>query len=257
MTNEGAPPPQPATPGQPSPPPPPFGGQPPQQFPAEPPKKSRVGLILGIVAGVVLLLCGGGVAAVMAIGAAADDDSRPDVYSEPVDISNRAKDSTPLTAREVFPGKTVTVNERTYTVLETEAITECADAAHGGTVTAVTAADCTQVVRATVKDPSGTYIATLGLANLKDSASANAVRDSAEDPNKGSFVPFKVAGTDAAAFGDKAGFVSAVLTNGHYAQFALVGMADNQQPSMKDPRVDQILADLLKALEDPIDDREF
>jgi Domain of unknown function (DUF4352) len=71
--------PQPPAPGQFAPPPPAYGqpaygqpayGQPgvPGQFAPPPAKKSRVGLIIGIIAGVVVLLCGGGILVAILVG---------------------------------------------------------------------------------------------------------------------------------------------------------------------------------------------
>jgi hypothetical protein len=248
MTNEGTPPPQPVPPAQ------PYAQAP---YPQPPQKKSRIGLIIGIVAGVLLLLCGGGTAAVLAIGAAADSDDKARVYEESVDISDRTEDSKPLTVAEVFPGKTLTVKGRVYTVLKTENLTACAKAAQGRTVPAVEAGDCTQVVRATVVDAKKKYLATLGLVNLKDAAAANAVRDSALDPNEGTFLPMVAPGTAAAKFGTVSGFISSSWTNGHYYGYGLVGMADNQEPSMSDPGIDQVIGDLQQLISEPIDHREF
>jgi hypothetical protein len=248
MTNEGTPPPQPVPPAQ------PYAQEP---YPQPPQKKRRTGLIIGVVAGVLLLLCGGGTAAVLVIGAAADDGDKPGVYAESVDISDRTEDSKPLTVAEVFPGKTLTLKGRAYTVLKAEDLTVCGKAARGRTVPAVEAAGCTQVVRATVVDPEKKYLATLGLVNLEDAAGADAVRDSANDANVGAFLPLAVPGTEAAKFGDLSGFISSGSANGHYYGYVAVGMADNQEPSMSDPGIDQVLADLQQVIQDPIDEREF
>ncbi|HEV7825825.1 MAG TPA: hypothetical protein VGP02_13055 [Mycobacteriales bacterium] len=260
MTNEGTPPPQPSTPDQPYSPPSRDASGPPQAAPplprsAPPRQERRVGLVIAIVAGVLLLLCGGGTAAVLALGAAASDDQTA-VYDQSVDISDRTGDPKPLTTAEVFPGKTLTANDRAYKVLTAENLTACATGAHGRTVAAVTHAGCTQVVRATVVDPSGKYVATVGLVNLKDAAAADAVRASAAAPNEGSFTPFKVAGTAAAEFGDEAGFISSGAARGHYYAYVVVGLASNREPSMADPAIDTVLGDLQEAVVVPVDDRE-
>jgi hypothetical protein len=68
------------------------------------------------------------------------------------------------------------------------------------TATALEAQGCSQVVRATVIDPSGRYLATVGLANLRDTAAAERLFASQKNPDLGAFTPLAVPGTAASTF---------------------------------------------------------
>ncbi|WFE25623.1 hypothetical protein O7623_19830 [Solwaraspora sp. WMMD791] len=88
----GAYPPPPGSGGFPPPPPPPGWGPPPPGMPGgQPPKKSRTGLIIGLVVGAVVLLMLCGCGAIVAIGALAEDGG------------STASDPTPVPSVDVEP----------------------------------------------------------------------------------------------------------------------------------------------------------
>jgi hypothetical protein len=248
----------------PQPPPPPAGPRPHGPPPAR--RTGRIWLIVGIVAAVlVVLCCGGGTLGLVVLGASGDEVPVPGPTTAasagpttvPVDVSSRATDPRPVTVREAFPGRAIVAEGRRYEILRAEEVATCSKAAYGRTVTALEAAGCTQVVRATVVDPSGRYLATVGLANLRDATAAERVYASMDDPDKGTFTPLAVPGTVASTFRRTNGGLVTGIAQGHYAVYCWVGMRSNGEPSSTDKGINRVLEDVCHAGAAPVSKREL
>jgi hypothetical protein len=236
--------------------------------PAPPKRTGRVWLIVAISAAVLLLLCcGGGILGVVFVGKnvpvptstpsdSASPTASPSPTTEPIDVTSRVTDPRPLTVREVFPGKAMVTGGRSYRILRAEEVADCAKAAYGRTATALKAQGCSQVVRATVVDASGRYLATVGLANLRDTAAAERVLASQKNPNLGTFTPLAVPGTAASTFRRTNGGLVSGGTQGHYALYCWVGLRSNGDPPLTDKRIDRIIDDLCGGVTAAIDKRE-
>ncbi|WP_163508556.1 hypothetical protein [Fodinicola acaciae] len=249
--------------GQPSAPPygqpsgPPYG-QPsgaPYGTPPPPPKQSRTGLIVTLVViGVVVLLalCGGGGYLIYAANqpkpkptpsqstgpTQGPTESPSPSPSAAHDISSRATDPTPVTTDELFGRTTVTYNGRTFTRLAVEAPPTCTRATSGTATTLIASSNCSQVLRATYVDNTRQYVATVGIANMADEASAKSVGDAIfADPNKGFWTPLRVPGTVAANFNNTSASV-VICSNknrGHYIGWSIVARADGGTTNTSDP----------------------
>ncbi|MEU4227319.1 hypothetical protein AB0F17_23745 [Nonomuraea sp. NPDC026600] len=89
----------------------------------------------------------------------------------------RKTDPDPLTVKELFPAKKVTVAGRSYTMTTTSKIKKCADGATGGKIQkALKSGKCTQIIRATFRDKAGKVMGTVGVANLTSTKAATKVR---------------------------------------------------------------------------------
>lgn len=224
----------------------------------------RTWVALGIACAVVLLVCcGGGVIGLVALGTSArvpaeKGDPQPRPAPSPtraVDLSSRATDPRPLTVRDVFPGTAIVTGGRTYRILRAEALPRCVPGAYGRTAVAVRAQGCTQLVRATVLDPTGRYLATVGIANLGDAVGAERVAASQHEPDRGSFTPLAVPGTAASTFRRTNGGIVAGRAQGHYAVYCWVGLRTGRDPALPDGRIDRMIHDLCDAAATALDRR--
>ncbi|MFI6506595.1 hypothetical protein ACIBCT_03240 [Streptosporangium sp. NPDC050855] len=90
--------------------------------------------------------------------------------------SSRAKDPHPLTLKELFGREKVRAGDQTYLMTTRRLDKKCEEAVVGTKLKkALTAAKCTQLLRASFRDSSGKIIGTVGVANLKTSAGATKV----------------------------------------------------------------------------------
>ncbi|GAA1668509.1 hypothetical protein [Fodinicola feengrottensis] len=220
-----------------------------------PPPKSRGGLIITLsVVGVVLLLllCGGGGFLIYKSTTAspkpnptASGGPGPSQGSSPSPsaaathgISTRAEDPRPVTVSELFGMDTVVQEGRSYTKLGAEASPTCTFATSGTATIAMAKSNCSQVLRATYTDSTRKYVATVGIANMLDEASASSVGQAIfADPNKGFWTPLKVAGGPAANFNNTAASV-VICSNrnrGHYIGWSIVARADGATTNTTDP----------------------
>lgn len=263
----------------------PYGQQPaywappyatPQPGYVPPPLKSGNGAIIAIVAvatafvllicggaGVVLLLTGGdepknGVASPAPSTTAEPPAESPSASQGPsADISSRVTDPVPLTVAELFPNPTVFFNGSTYAVLGTDEATNCRMAADGKVSDAVVVSGCSQVVRATVKDPTSQYLVTVGVANLPDEAAANEIFELLSDPTgNGYFTRLNGTGL-ASGFEAERDTIVGSLTRGHYIIFAVGGRADTKEASLADERLKAALKDMRLYANEVIDRRAF
>jgi hypothetical protein len=164
------------------------------------------------------------------------------------DISSQAVDPAPLTEAELFPESTITPvpDEGAYEVLKTQAAEDCKTAATDELGTLLADQGCTQIVRATLKHPTGNYVVTAGLFNLKDQASAQAARDGIKpiiDAQKGRFNGLAASGADAIA---RASTQLGWNVAGHFLAYCVIARTDGQAFEDDDGYPSQIIFDLVE-----------
>lgn len=90
--------------------------------------------------------------------------------------ASRATDKFPLTLKEVFPSKKISVKGYTYYMTVRRMDKTCKDAATGEKLhKALTDGKCNQLLRASFRDKSGKIIGTVGVANLRNAKAAGKV----------------------------------------------------------------------------------
>jgi hypothetical protein len=220
-------------------------------------------LLIGIA--VLALLVGGGIGVALLVNgpepketaAPAPEPSAPSVTASPteapspastgsaqIDIGARSTDPKPLTVAEVFPGQTVSFNGSTYRIHGTEATSNCKNGAYGQLATALGTAGCSQIVRATVADPSSQYLVTVGIANLPTQAASDDIYELLEDPAKNGYFT-RLSGTGPAKdFASSRDTVIGSLARGHYVIFAIGGRAGSTGASLADEQLKTALKDL-------------
>ncbi|MCX4469981.1 hypothetical protein C5N14_02165 [Micromonospora sp. MW-13] len=213
-------------------------------------------LIGGAAVLVLLALCGLAGAALLA-----ERTSQPQVTpslpaaapspssTERQDIDSRDTDPAPLTAKEVFPGRTLTIGdgEEPYQVLKTQSSASCPAAATGEVADLLVRLGCSQVVRATLRSPGEEYLLTAGLFNLTDLATAQRVRDRLRELLDGREGRFRgmPAGDRTEALTDAPSRVGWQV-RGHYLAYCLVVRADGEPVKAGDPKVREVLYDLIE-----------
>ncbi|TDC46985.1 hypothetical protein E1258_28950, partial [Micromonospora sp. KC207] len=165
------------------------------------------------------------------------------------DIDSRDTDAAPLTAKEVFPGQNVTVGdgEEPYEVLKSQSSGSCVVAAAGEVADLLVRLGCNQVVRASLRSPDGDHLLTAGLFNLTDKATAQRVRDRLRqllDERQGRFRGLP-AGDGTEALTEAPARVGWQV-RGHYLAYCLVVRADGEPVKAADPKVREILFDLIE-----------
>jgi hypothetical protein len=172
----------------------------------------------------------------------------PSASTTPVDISSRTTDPRPLTAREMFPSKKVSVQDdntgktRTYQVVKTQTLRGCSKAVTGKLPTTLQRLGCTQVVRAALNTTDGKYGATAGVFNLKRKGHSTTI-DPLIKKDQGSFTGLE--GPGASAKINKASLMMYWQEQGHYMVYVIICRGDGKQISNKDPRLGQMGTDLL------------
>ncbi len=168
----------------------------------------------------------------------------------PRDISSRDIDPEPLTVAEVFPGKEIVINveESAYQVLKTQASKDCKTATSGELNTLLAELDCSQVVRATLRSPTGIYLMTAGIFNLADATGAELAHDKTKsivDSRTGGFQGLIAGrGTDALAL------PSAQVgwhVRGHYLVYCVIAKADGTPIGENDPFARESLANVIES----------
>ncbi|GAA2122743.1 hypothetical protein [Glycomyces algeriensis] len=181
--------------------------------------------------------------------AAADQPSAMDgteAAPEVVDpIASRATDTAPITVEELFGANTITPagGAGDYKVLETEELSNCADAGLDELAELLADADCTQTVRATLINPDGEYAATAGVLNLADTAEADALRAEIEAGLEGGFAALRTDG-EAEELGRAATMVG-YNTYGHYLMYVVIGRTDGEPIEEASEPVRAIVSDLV------------
>lgn len=228
--------------------------QPPQQ-PAKPPpaprpqrvRKPRPGLTRALIAGGVAVVLAGGATGAIVLAqsnllpapAPAPPSPKPSpTKAQPVDITSRVRDPRPFTAAGLFPQPAETISGRSYRLLGSEALGNCATAANGTAVTTLVQRGCNQVVRGTWQDSGGRYVITVGLANLPTTGDAQQVIAVLRDPKKGVFLPYAVAGGPAASFDGRGPTLVGWQAQGHYLVFSVATSANLADPGLKQATAD-------------------
>ncbi|QOC90304.1 hypothetical protein [Micromonospora craniellae] len=241
----------------------PTGATTPPSEPASPPPPRQGGnrtwqLLVGGAAALVLLgLCGLTAAALTDGGQLLNQQATPtaepqdtrDTDPAASDLDSRDTDSAPLTAREVFPPNTLTIDggNAGYRVLRTHSSASCAVAATGEVAEALSLLGCNQVVRATLRTPDDKHLVTAGLFNLTDRNSAERARDrirQALDARQGRFRGMSAGdGTDVITTAPaRVGW----QVRGHYIAYAVVARMDGAAIRSGDTTVREILFDMLE-----------
>lgn len=180
---------------------------------------------------------------------AADQESSVDDASgapEVVDpIASRETDAAPFTAEELFgAGPLAPAGAAgTYEVLQTEELTDCAEAALDELADLLADADCTQAARATIVNPDGEYAATAGVLNLATAEEAEAIRAAIASDLDGGFAVLRTDG-DAAELG-RADTQLGYNTYGHYLMFVVIGRTDGEALTEANDAVRTVVGDVL------------
>jgi hypothetical protein len=167
----------------------------------------------------------------------------------PRDITSRIADPAALTAKEVFPTTEIVINpaEPAYKVLKSQAAKDCRTAAAGAIAKLLTDLGCSQVVRATLRSPTGDYLVTGGIFNLEDKAGAEFARERISPiVNKGTgrFAGM-VAGKGTEPIATSSAHVGWDI-RGHYLIYCVIARADGKKFADADPYAKQILYDIVE-----------
>jgi hypothetical protein len=173
----------------------------------------------------------------------------PTVTARPRDISSRALDPRPLTVDEVFPAATFALNpnEPPYKILKTQAITRCEVAAAGEIAKLLERMGCSQVVRGTMRSPTGGYLVTGGIFNLEDMTGTERARTEIKElvnAEKGRFHGM-AAGKGTEAIATSAAHVGWDI-RGHYLIYCVIARADGRAFADNDPYARQIIYDVVE-----------
>ncbi|MFC6019636.1 hypothetical protein ACFP2T_25930 [Plantactinospora solaniradicis] len=177
-------------------------------------------------------------------------DSTPPPANLTRDISSRAADPTPLTVKEVFPGKEVVIaaEESKYELLKTQASEDCELAADGELGALLVDLGCSQFVRGTVRSPTGAYLATAGIVNLTDAAGASSAHEKIEPivaGKKGRFLGLSAGRGTEAVTRDSA--QAGWHERGHFLIYCVVAKANGSTIGEEDVFARQVLTDMIEA----------
>jgi hypothetical protein len=223
---------------------------------AEPARRAhlkRYQMIIGAL-GVLVLLAVCGLSSWMIViderkGTDARAAGAPEATAIPKDISSRLADPAPLTEKEVFPQAQIKINdpEPPYQVLKRQAAKDCRVAAAGKIATLLRDLGCTQVVRATLRSPTGDYLVTGGIFNLEDKAGAEFARKKIQpivNAGTGRFAGM-VAGKGTEPIATSSAHVGWDI-RGHYLMYCVIARADGKEFADDDPYARQILYDIVE-----------
>ncbi|WP_225825015.1 hypothetical protein [Streptomyces naphthomycinicus] len=139
-------------------------------------------------------------------------------------ISSAKKDTAPLSADTLFPGKQLTMGDTVYKKGATADTSNCASVTGGTLPSILTANDCTRLIRVSYVDGKGDIAVTIGVAVFDDAARASKVKAQAVGkknlvqalPGKGikGFCDAAVCRTTTNAYGRYAYFTTGGFTNG-------------------------------------------
>ncbi|WP_344952189.1 hypothetical protein [Sphaerisporangium flaviroseum] len=152
--------------------------------------------------------------------------------------ASRKTDPQPLTLKELFGHKKVTARGRSYLMTVRRVDKKCKDAVHGTAMQkAMTTGGCTQFLRASFRDGPGKLIGTVGVANLKDAASA---RKAAKTGTGGELEDYvnPLQGKDSATklLGSGGDSYATAWTQGHYLVLLWFQYKDGHKPSKTELR---------------------
>jgi hypothetical protein len=163
-------------------------------------------------------------------------------------LADQKRDPVPLTIGEVFSagGIPSSLGTGPYRVAKTQAASDCRMAAGGDVAAALAAAGCTQVVRATLTSPDGSYVLTAGIFNLTDAVKAGVAQADiaiAIGAEKGRFSGL-VAGGSTNIVAVAASNV-AWKARGHYVIYCVVARTDGRAISRSDATSQSIMTDVV------------
>ncbi|MFD1937721.1 MULTISPECIES: hypothetical protein [Nonomuraea] len=161
-------------------------------------------------------------------------------------IAERAKDAQPVTAKELFAGKTLTgAHKVTLKLAEKSVDTDCSAALWGAELIAqVGDAGCSQAARAAYTSTDGRYLAQFTLLNLNDAKVAGELVESLKSLHRGGWV------RPLAPFPPDAYTEGGAYALGHYVALVWLSRADGAEPSPRDDFAN--LALTVRAAEKPL-----
>lgn len=210
-------------------------------------------IVLASLAAVVLLAICGTASWFIVVDERAGSDAKtngapvPSVL--PRDITSREADPQPLTEAELFPDKQVAIvaGQPTYEVLRTQASADCKVAAADELAKQITQAGCTQVVRGTLKSPTGAYLVTGGIFNLANTAGAQQVHEAIKpliDAKKGRFTGL-LAGKGTEPIVRSSTHLGWDI-RGHFLIYCVIARSDGKEFEPGDPFAKQIIYDIIE-----------
>ncbi|NUP68344.1 MAG: hypothetical protein HOV96_27755 [Nonomuraea sp.] len=219
-------------------------------------RTSRAPLWFAIGGVALLALLGGGIAMMWSADGPSAEAEAPTRTSAPLPsappgkygfAAERTTDPDPISVKEIFGSKKkFTVAGRPYEMTITSKDKKCTDGALGDKLQkALKAGKCTQLVRASFRDKSGTVIGTVGVANLKSSSTASKVAKVGDASNyvkpltgKDSVTKFLGSGSGGAK----------ISTHGHYAIMVWFQNKDGSKPDKKESkRIFEAISDVTGA----------
>ncbi|HEX3732040.1 MAG TPA: hypothetical protein VHU91_03845 [Mycobacteriales bacterium] len=170
-------------------------------------------------------------------------------------LRDRVIDPAKLIEAEIFPQRSFAVQSHRYTLLAQENLHSCPSAARGDRlIQALGNYECNQVIRGTMRDDSGQYAATLGIANLADAPGAAEIDQLLNDPGgNGAFTLQSLPNADNRLKSRKK--VIDHRSQGHYLLFVTVVKLDVPDYDATDPVVTAMLRDGLDRLASVINAR--
>ncbi|MFI7031348.1 hypothetical protein ACIBK1_21775 [Microbispora rosea] len=146
--------------------------------------------------------------------------------------ASRTTDKSPLSLRELFAKSKFVKNKRSYVRTAYRKEKKCADGVTGDKITkALKAGGCTQLLRASFADSKGTVIGTVGVANLKTSATAKKVASAGGGGERKDYLkplPGKDEATKHLGTGEA---YAGGWTHGHYAVLLWFQFKDGHKPA--------------------------
>ena len=211
-------------------------------------------LIIGGIVGVVVLLGGGGTALAFALKSGDDPGPQPThTQAQPTKsayrpsptpsgtgatpstgsrwrkLGNRSTDPQPLTLREVFGHSRLHAHGHRYRLAGRERTSSCDSAVTGGTLrAALTAGDCTQLLRATYLRDDGKVMGTVGIGNLDDTSGVRRAFSAAAGGEQ-YVTPLRGSGRTSAL--GRGAALGVRQVKGHYLVLSWVQYADGHKPS--------------------------
>ncbi|MFE3447853.1 hypothetical protein ACFXJ8_02875 [Nonomuraea sp. NPDC059194] len=145
-------------------------------------------------------------------------------------IAERAKDTRPITAKELFATKTLRGAHRVTLKLGEKVVdTDCSAALWGEELVAQVAdAGCSQAARAGYTSTDGRYLAQFTLLNLNDAKAAGELVESLKSLHRGGWV------RPVTAFPADAYTEGGAYALGHYVALVWLSRADGAEPTPKD-----------------------
>ncbi len=177
----------------------------------------------------------------------------PKATSTPVDISSREVDPDPLTESELFPSKSIVIDQKrpneVYELLDAQELSECKQATDGEITKLIAEMGCTQVVRGTLKTPVKEYVVTGGIMNLDTAMNAEKAWDQIKkivEAQKGRFVGYVITSNKDTRALALASSVVGWTVKGHYVAYCVIARTDSKEIPKDDPFAQQIMEDIVQ-----------